>query len=121
MVLWQQPRSSPHLALSLPLVLSGSAVWVLRPVAVSGLHLPFVCRMANLQETRTRKEKKGGAVVHSAHVILKYINRSVLNCRCYLSVMPSMRQNVFLSLVSLLCFQKVARKNLEKREGHKKQ
>lgn len=57
---------------------SGSAVWFLWPVAISGLHLSCGVRMANLQETMTKKSKSD-AVVHGAHMILKYINRSVLN------------------------------------------
>lgn len=55
MVLWQQPRSSPHLAWCVASDASGGAAWFLWPVAVSGLLLSYGVRTADLQETMTKK------------------------------------------------------------------
>lgn len=57
---------------------SGSVLWFLWPVAVSGLHLSWCVITANLPGTMTKKSKSD-AVVHSAHRILKCINRSMLS------------------------------------------
>lgn len=109
---------SPFGSVCLPLVASGSVLWFLWPVAVSGLHLSWCVITTNLQEAMTKKSKRA-AVVHSDHMILKRINRSMLGWSFFQCLISSMAESFSLSQIYLLHFQKAVGKN-SKEERHKK-
>lgn len=119
MALWQQLRSHPHwLSVFAPSAF-GSVLWVLWPVAISGLHLSWCVITTNLQEAMTKKSKRD-AVVHSDHMILKRINRINVGL-ILLPVCDIIHDRIFFSLsqIYLLHFQKAVGKN-SKEERHKK-